>query len=147
MRNKLELSEQEINDIAEDLECGMRVFLNIETKEIKRILDWDELASDELWETELAEIEENPGKYIEFSKMDRDEGFRLMKDFVETVKDKELKKKLELGLRLSKPFRNFKDIIDYDQSYRQRWFDFKHNYYIDLVKTQLENYNSGMDKI
>lgn len=142
-RVKMELSEQQINEIAEDLECGMRVFLNIKTNEIKTILDWDELASDEFWETELSEIEESPGKYIEFNKMDRDKGFRLMKDFVETVKDKELKKKLELGLNLSKPFKNFKDIIDYDHVYRQRWFDFKHNYYIDLVKTQLEDYNSG----
>lgn len=138
----MELSEKQIEDIAEDLECGFRIFLNTETKEIKTILEWDELASDEFWETELTEIEQDPDKYIEFDKMDSRKEFRLMEDFVETVDNEELKKKLELGLRLSKPFRNFKDIIDDENEYKQKWFEFKRARYIDFVKEQLSDYHN-----
>lgn len=142
----MKLTDEQINEIAEELECGTRVFLNIETNEIKTILEWDELASDEFWETELMEIEKNPENYIGFYKMDPNQSFQLMQEFVETIDNEELKKKLESGLRLSKPYRNFKDIIDEDNVYRQKWFDFKHARFVDFVKEQLEEYNKEPDR-
>jgi hypothetical protein len=143
----LELTEEQIKSIAEELEAGFKVYLNIETKEIKSILDFDNNyeADTEQWEEDLKEIEENYDKYIEFEKMDSREAFQVMEDFVETVKDEELRKKLELSLSLSKPFRNFKDIIDDENENRKNWFTFKSAKYIEYVKEQLESYNNNIN--
>jgi len=139
----MELTEEAIKSIAEDLDIGMKVYVNIDTNEIKTIIDLDKQLDDniEAWEEDINEIEENSDKYLQFEKMDSRESFQVMEDFAETVKDEELRKKLELGLSLSKPFRNFKDIIDNEVEYREKWFAFKDAKYIEFVKEQLENYN------
>jgi len=139
----MEFSEEEIKSIAEDLDIGMKVYVNIDTNEIKTIIDLDQHydTDTEVWEEDINEIEENLDKYFQFERMDSRESFQVMEDFVETVKDEELRKKLELGLSLSKPFRNFKDIIDDEVEYREKWFAFKSAKYIEFVKEQLDNYN------
>lgn len=149
MRNskKMELTEEQIKSIVGDLETGLNVYVHIETKEIKSIIDFDRFvdADPESWKDDIKEIEKNSDKYFQFEKMDSRESFRVMEEFLETVEDDELRKKLELGLSLSKPFRNFKDIIDDDFEYRNKWFAFKDARYIEFVKEQLELYNNNME--
>ena len=118
----MNLTSEEIKSIADDLECGMKVYVHKETKEIKSIIDLDEniYADKEVWEEDIKEVEENYDKYLEFENMDSRESFQVMEEFVVTVDDEELRKKLELGLSLSKPFRNFKDIIDDENEYRNK---------------------------
>jgi len=139
----LKLTEEQIKSIAEELDAGFKVYLNIETKKIKSIIDFDNnyTADTEPWEEDIKEIEENFNKYLIFEKMDSRESFQVMEEFVVTVDAEELRKKLELGLSLSKPFRNFKDIIDDENEYRKNWFAFKSAKYIEFVKEQLESYN------
>jgi hypothetical protein len=146
MVNKMELTEEQIKYIAEELETGFNVYLNIETKEIKSIIDFDNniYADTEAWEEDIKEVEENYDKYFGFEKMDSKESFQVMEEFVETVEDGKLKEKLELGLSLSKPFRNFKDIIDNENEYRKKWFAFKSAKYIEFVKEQLDRYNNNI---
>ena len=129
----MNLTRNQIENIAEELESGMKVYLNIETMEIKTILDWDDnyLSSEDEWDDDLKEIENNFDKYIMFEKMDSRESYRVMENFVDLVEDTELKNKLDLGLSLSKPFRNFKDIID---SKKQK--------YIEYVIEQIDFHNS-----
>lgn len=140
----MKLTDEQIKSIAEDLECGMKVYVHIETKEIKTIADLDNnfYSDEEAWAEEIKEIEENYDKYVQFEKMDSRESFRIMEKFIETLKDEELKKKLELGLNLSKPFRNFKDIINNAGEYREKWFEFKNIKYIEYVKEQLAFLNN-----
>jgi hypothetical protein len=142
----MKLTEEQIKSIAEELETGFKVYLNIETKEIKSIIDFDNNydADTEPWEDDIKEIEENFDKYLKFEKMDSRESFQVMEEFVVTVDDEELRKKLEIGLSLSKPFRNFKDIIDDENEYRKNWFAFKSTKYIEFVKEQLESYNNNI---
>ena len=140
----MNLTRNQIENIAEELESGMKVYLNIETMEIKTILDWDDnyLSSEDEWDDDLKEIENNFDKYIMFEKMDSRESFRVMENFVDLVEDTELKNKLDLGLSLSKPFRNFKDIIDSESEYREKWFQFKKQKYIEYVIEQIDFHNS-----
>ena len=77
-----------------------------------------------------------------FEKMDSRESYRVMENFVDLVEDTELKNKLDLGLSLSKPFRNFKDIIDSESEYREKWFQFKKQKYIEYVIEQIDFHNS-----
>ena len=69
-----------------------------------------------------------------------------MEDFLETVRENDLKDKLESSLSGSKPFRNFKNIIDDEDYYRQQWFNFKNARNIEFVKEQLERHNKGIGK-
>ncbi len=144
---KMELTEEQIKEIAEELESGMKVYVNIVTKEIKSLIDFDNniYGDEEPWEEDIKEIEENYDEYLEFEKMDSSESYQVMEDFTEIVEDEDLKKKLELGLNLSKPFRNFKDIIDDENEYRKKWFTYKSTRYIEYVKEQLEMYNERID--
>ncbi|MFO7447735.1 MAG: UPF0158 family protein [Ignavibacteriaceae bacterium] len=142
----MELTQEQISEIAEELECGMRVFVHVDTKEIQTIIDWENSLDfdEEIWKDVIDEIEGNAEKYVEFEKMSSNESFAVMEEFVETVDNEELQKKLELGLSLSKPFRNFKDIVDnFGGEYRKKWFEFKKNSYIDWVITQLDHYNNN----
>lgn len=144
--DKIILTEEQIKSIAEDLDIGMKVYVNLKTMEIKTIIDSLQHyeVDTEAWEDDINEIEENFDKYFEFEKMDSRESFRVMEDFVETVKDERLKEKLELGLSLSKPFRNFKDIIDDENEYRKQWFEFKDSRNIEFVKKQIERHNNSI---
>ena len=146
--DEMKLTEEQIKSIAEDLDIGMKVYVHIETNEIKTIIDLDQHydADTEAWEEDIKEIEENYDRYLEFEKMDSRESFQVMEEFVETVEDEELRKKLELGLSLSKPFRNFKDIIDDENEYRMKWFSFKSAKYIESVKEQLERHNNNISR-
>ena len=143
----MKLTDEQIKSIAEDLDIGMKVYVQIETNEIKTIIDLDQHygADTEAWEEDINEIEENYDKYFQFERMDSRESFQLMEDFTETVKDEELRKKLELVLSLSKPFRNFKDMLDNDLDYREKWFVFKNAKYIEFVKEQLDNFNKTQE--
>jgi hypothetical protein len=40
--DKMKLTEEQIKSIAEDLDMGMKVYVNIETNEIKKVLDFDQ---------------------------------------------------------------------------------------------------------
>ncbi|MDP2303664.1 MAG: UPF0158 family protein [Ignavibacteria bacterium] len=144
--DKIILTEEQIKSIAEELEAGFKVYLNIETMQTKSILDFDNNydADTEPWEEDIKEIEENYDKYLEFDKMDSRESFQVMEEFIVTVDDEELRKKLELGLSKSKPFRNFKNIIDDENEYRKNWFAFRSAKYIEFVKEQLERYNNNL---
>ena len=143
----MKLKEEQIEKIADELQTGMKVYVNIETTEIKSIIDFDSYidAEEEPWEEDIKEIEKNYDKYLEFEKMDSSESYRVMEDFTEMVEDEELRKRLELGLSLSKPFRNFKDIIDYEDENRKKWFAYKNARYIEYVKELLEMYNNRID--
>lgn len=141
----MNLKDEEIKSIAEDLDCGMKVYINKETGEIKSIIDPNDLyfVDDEFPDENLKDIENNYDKYFEIDKMDSRESFRVMEEFVDNLEDIELKKKLDLGLSLSKPFRNFKDIIDSETEYRERWFQFKNQKYIEYVTEQMHCLNLG----
>jgi len=106
----INLTEQQIKDIAEYLDCGMRCYYNKRTGEIKTILNFDSWigADEELWEEYIKEIEENWGDYVEFEGMESHEAFRVMADFAESVDNSKLRGRLINALNRPKPFRNFK---------------------------------------
>jgi len=138
----MKLTEQQIFEIADNLDCGMRCFYNLKSGEIKTVINFDSWAGadEEPWEEETKEIEENWTDFYEFEGMSSHDSFSIMVDFTETVGNQELQDKLVNSLNKSKPFRNFKWQIDNSGEYRQKWFDFKKIRYIELVKEQIDNY-------
>jgi hypothetical protein len=140
----MKLTDKQIEEIAENLDCGMRCYYNLKTGEIKTIINFDSWigADEELWEEELNEIEENWGDYFEFNPFESHESFQIMVDFAENVNDIRLQNNLINALNRRKPFQNFKWQIDNSGEYRQLWFDFKKMRYIQWVKEQIDFNNT-----
>ena len=137
------LSTTQIKEIADQLDCGLKCFYNRKTNEIKEILDFDNNpgADEEVWQDLLDEIEEHFEDYFVFEQMSSNESFQVMVAFVNEVEDETFRKRLVWALNRSHPFRNFKDEIDYNGEYRERWFKFKEDKYIDYVKKKILEYN------
>lgn len=85
----MKLAEKQIEEIADNLDCGMRCFYNLKTGEIKTLLNFDSWigADEEPWEEELKEIDENWDDYFEFTGFEAYESFRIMVDFAERIDD------------------------------------------------------------
>jgi len=139
------LKEEQIKEIAENLDMGMRCFYHLKTGEIEATPDF--LNSDwfgqntEPWQEILDKLDENWSDYFEFEKMASHESFEIMADFAETVDNQNLQDRLFKALNGSKPFRNFKWEIDNSGEYRQKWFDYKNQRLIEFVKNQIEQHN------
>jgi len=135
----MKLTEKQIEDIAGNLDIGMRCFYNFKTDKIEILPGYDPGYDDqdELTEKELKLIEENQDDYYEFDRFDSYESYQIMSDFSEQIEDFKLQENLFRALNKSKPFRNFKWLIDNSGEYRQQWFDFKKQRYIQYVKDQI----------
>ncbi len=136
----MKLNEKQIEEIADNLDSGMRCFYNLKTGEIKTLLNTDSWigADEELWKEESEEINDNWADYFEFEGFKSHDSFQLMTDFAERVDDSKLQDKLRNALNRPKPFRNFKWQIDNSGVFRQQWFDFKKMRYIHWVKEQVD---------
>ncbi len=143
----VKLTKDQIREIADQLDSGMKCYINKETGEILTVLDFDSWpgGDSELWEDVLTELEENWDKYVEIKRMESRESFEIMADFTETVDEKLLQNKLILALNRKHPFQNFKWLIDNSGPYRQKWFDFKNQRLIEWVKDQLEITDIGQE--
>jgi hypothetical protein len=142
----ISLTKDQIKEIADNLDTGMRCYLNKETSMIKFMLDFDSgYADEELWEDDIKELDENWDKYVEIQKMESHESFEIMADFAENVDNRELRDSLIKALNNKHPFRNFKWVVDNSGPYRQKWFDFKNQRLIEWVETQLDVINTIND--
>ena len=145
----IKLTGEQIREIADNLDSGMRCYYNTKTGEIKSVINTNNWldADMEPWEDEIEEIEENWDDYIEFDNLETHESFEIMEDFAESVADARLQEKLFHALNKSKPFRNFKWVIDNSGEYRQMWFDFKKARYIQAVKDQILRLNNYEENV
>ncbi len=136
----IKLNKNQINEIYQDLDCGMRCFYNPESGEIKSLPDFDSnpYADEEMWQDISDEINSNFEKYIEFHNLPTREHFQMIADFISTVDDKIIQSRLSNALTKVKPFRNFKFEIDNSGKYRQEWFDFKEQTYCDWINAQIK---------
>ena len=140
----ISLTNDQIKEIAEQLDCGMRCYINKETGEIKTVLNFKSWQTDdrEPWEDVLNELDENLDKYVEIERMESYESFEIMADFAENVDSRELRDCLINALNKKHPFQNFKWIVDNSGLYRQKWFDFKNQRLIEWVEEKLDEINS-----
>jgi len=143
----INLIKDQIKEIAELLDCGMRCYINKETGIIKSTPDFDSWLTDdtEPWADELNELDENWDKYVEIERMESHESFEIMSDFAENVDSRELRENLINALNKKHPFQNFKWVVDNSGPYRQKWFDFKNQRNIEWVENKVGEINSIED--
>ena len=134
----MKISGKQIREISQDLQCGLKTFINWETGEIKSILDLNDVNSDpETWEEELDKIKNEWINYSVIEKMESWEAFQIIDDFVEEIKDERLKGDIVKILNRKSPFANFKTEIELS-SYRQNWFDLRDLKYEKYVRQKLK---------
>jgi hypothetical protein len=140
----INLSKDQINYVANELDSGMRCYINKESGEIKTVLNFESWLTDDRgsWEDVLNELEENWDKYVEIERMESHESFGIMADFAENVDSRELRDSLINALNKKHPFQNFKWVVDNSGPYRQKWFDFKNQRLIEWVEKKLDEINS-----
>lgn len=139
------LTNQQINEIAQDLDCGFKCYLNKKTGELISIPD--ELKNPEMdtedWLDEIEKIENNIDNYYEIDPLKSSDSFKIMEDFAYTLDDSNsLKDKLIQALSKRKPFREFKFVIDNSDKYRQKWFDFKNQELQNWVSEKVNEINN-----
>lgn len=142
----MNLSKEKIKEIAEYLDAGMICYIHKKTHEIKDMIDFNEdIDCAELWEEELKEIEANIDDYLKMEKMSSSDSFQIMAAFVETLPSSKIKWQLEQALERSKPFRNFRNVIDYHEDILQQWYKFKNWKYQEWVREYIENHQESED--
>lgn len=134
----MDLTEKHIEEIAEELECGMVCFYHRSTGAIECYPDPDSFYSDDddNWNEIIEKIEGDRDNYIRFEKMDSTQSFSIMESFAITIEDDVFKNKLEDILSDRQPFSNFKEAID-RSTYRGDWFAYKRKAYIDWVRKEI----------
>ncbi|MBN2777957.1 MAG: hypothetical protein JXR36_09950 [Bacteroidales bacterium] len=142
----MQLTKQQIKEIAENLDCGEICYYNLKTGEIKTLPDFSSYGETdmEIWEESINEIEQSIDDYFVFERLQSYQSYEIMADFAESVEDINLQKKLINALNRPKPFRNFMWNIDNSGDYRQKWFQFKNKRYIQWVTEQIESYDKSV---
>ncbi len=138
----MNISEKTIKDIAQELDCGLRVFLHKTTKAYIAVPDEDMMLDEfeEAWKNEGEILEKHADDYIEIENWSSAEAFNIMHDFTNQLEDNTKIKVLLLdALEKRKPFREFKFLIDKYDNYRDDWFAFKNAQQEQLVKEQIAN--------
>jgi hypothetical protein len=135
-----DLTNKQIKEIAEQLDCGFRAFYHRLTSELLFVPDTlkhyeiDKSA----WKEEFDKLKKNSGDYTEIEAPESSDSFEIMVDFTELLdKNNPLKLKLTSALTKKKPFREFKFVIDNSGDYRQKWFDYKNFRLEEWVKSQI----------
>ncbi|MCX6238718.1 MAG: UPF0158 family protein [Bacteroidia bacterium] len=135
------LTQEQIKEIAEQLDCGFRCFWNKHDGELLFIPDTMKHPDmdTEAWSDEMEKLDDNFFDYKEIDQLESSDSFEIMADFVETLSDSNnLKNKLIDALNRGRPFRGFKFVIDNSGEYRQKWFDFKN---MKMQKWVIDRFN------
>ncbi len=140
----MKLTSKQINEIAQELEAGMKVYINRNNHEIRTILDWDDVLDTEPWDEEKEKIEKEWEDYAIIEKMESREAFGIMEDFVDWLDDEKMKEDLTKILSRKSPFANFKAEVEASE-YRNKWFDYRTEKFEEYVREQLKYKNIGFE--
>ncbi|GAB3641295.1 UPF0158 family protein [Spirosoma arcticum] len=139
------LDEQQIKEIAEQLDCGFRAFYHKSTGELIFIPDVLKFPTFDVdaFEEEQQELEANGDDYVKVEAMRSNDSYRVMVDFTEQLTNTSLQEKLFRALNKRGPFREFKFVIDDSGDFREQWFAFKSERYVNWVSRQIEANQQG----
>jgi hypothetical protein len=133
------LTKDQLVEIYQNLDSGLVCYYNPETKEIKSIPDSNDPYLDKaLWEKQIKSIEKDIDQYWVLEKMSSSEYFLMMKAFIDSLDDSKIKGFLIESLTKSKPFRQFKKVIEAAApEYIDNWAVFKEKRYCDWLLLQV----------
>jgi len=136
----MKLSQKQIHHITVELSMGLVCYIHKETGEVKE-MQTEESAEiggvEKEWREEMEAIEKEINKWVLIEPMMSGNSFRIMADFAEMeVRNQNLRSRLIRALNRSRPFANFKHIIDYSDV-REEWFEFRQKKYEAWVRREI----------
>ena len=135
----MKLTEEQVNDISEDLQQGFKVFINRQTGETRSIYDFSYLSGvSDPWEEELNRIKKNWPDHLEIRGMEPWEVFEIMEDFVQEIINKEGNTELHDALKDKRSFARFRTLVE-GSEYKKIWFAFRKNHYLKYVQNKLRS--------
>lgn len=134
------LTQEQIKEIAENLELGLKCFWCKQTNELLFVPDLDAfIDGEEFFEEELEKLESRPDDFVEIESMRSRDSFKIMEGFTERLDDSRLKLRLQHILSEKKPFKNFNSFIHHsNEEIRNQWFAFRSEKYLKWVRRQVE---------
>ncbi len=114
-------------NIIDLLDDGEIVYLHRQTYEILSYPDpqrWSESEYVDLIDAVKARAAAEPDMFVVIDPPEPRDSFHIMEDFIFTVDDESLQKRLLEALNSKKPFRYFRSTVE-DSPAREAWFDFK----------------------
>jgi Uncharacterised protein family (UPF0158) len=135
------MTTEQLHEIADNLEMGLRCFIHKDNADIRCFPDERQFYGfdEEPWTENIRAVEKAGGQYLEIEKMTPQQEFGLMEEFVHQVDQTWLREKLLQILSRPKPFRNFKAELQEDGHYWRQWFAFKREKMLDWVSRQLHS--------
>lgn len=135
----MQISDKTIEEIADQLDCGMKCYLNKTSGAIIVTIPDEDLidAKSEVSDDQIEQINGISYSHIAFEEMSSREAFDLMVDFTEGISDIPIQSSLINALNSKSHFRNFKSKIDDAEGLRQKWFTYKKKRYVEYVKSQI----------
>ncbi|MCX6328397.1 MAG: UPF0158 family protein [Bacteroidia bacterium] len=139
------LDEARINEIADQINCGFMCYIHRKTHDIIFIPAWDDYSSFEpdAWVKDRRKVDKDFDQYYLIEPPQSFESFKIMERFAESVDNIDLKNSLIQALSKRKPFSHFKEVIDFSGDYRKRWFKFKYDSLVEMIKDQLNALTSS----
>ncbi len=135
------LTKEQIKEISDLVNSGLRCYLNPVTFEFVILQDEDKLDlsddEDDPWLEDRQKMEEWED-VEEIEGMTSPESCKMMAHFAGSLPEKEpLKDRLFNTLERKSPFRNFKDLVE-SSDYREEWFAFRANAWLKHTSDQME---------
>lgn len=114
---------EELRFAMEDASYEHQYFLDTETGEVILISEYDD---DEESTQRLEAIDEaEPGRYPQVPRAESSDGYQDMREFIDTVGDKQFQQLLEVAIHGKGAFRRFKNVLARDPAEQHRWFAFQ----------------------
>jgi hypothetical protein len=122
--------ERDVNEWYLDTQTGEVVLVDTEFIDLDEDEDDEQEKADEPeWQKDAREtarlVEENADRFVRIPESDRNEAYRLMEEFIETVHDERAGDLLARAIAGKGAFRRFKDTLFEFPVIRQQWFDFE----------------------
>ncbi len=121
--------EKLLNSIAQSIDCGQIVYINLDTMQVEEVVpnmedpeDYELNYNDCSWATKPEFY--NWENTLRFAPLESHDSFKIMETFTSQIDDSKFQNQLLHTLNNRKPFANFKWKID-NSPYRQDWFIFK----------------------
>ena len=144
----MKLTQDQIKELAENLQLGYTVYINPDTDEIKYLIDEDKYPdARNIFGEELDEID-TWDHVVELREMPSFEAFRVMEDFAYKVDD-DFHDDLMETLNKGKPFANFKELVE-SSEYRKEWLEYRDQRYLEYTERLLREedieYESNLEE-
>lgn len=149
---KLQLSNDLISEIAERIDSGENIYIDLETTEILG-MPGSQLAMhmgsedlEQFYGDIMTAVEENPDRYLKIETLYPAEAAKIMRRFAQNLDNEGLADKLWDAMSGRKAFRRFREVLNRNGHYLQEWYAFKQMKIEQHVRALIELHNERQDK-